>query len=103
MDVEMVKRHLRVTHSFEDELIQEYIGWAEDDVISSVSLSDDVDKDYLKSNMQYKKAVVMLTSFYFEKRLTITDKKHTELPYGVLSSIQKLRGDPRLEVTGNGD
>jgi len=103
MDLEKIKMHLRVTHSFEDELIQEYMEWAENDVIASVSLSLDVDKGYLKDNIQYKKAVVMLTSFYFENRLTITDKRHTELPYGVLDSIQKLRGDPQLEVAGNGD
>src|SRR5690625_5017026 len=95
--------HFRVTHIFEDDLIQEYMEWAENDVIASVSLSHDVDKEYLKGNMQYKKAVVMLTSFYFENRLTITDKKHTELPYGVLDSIQKLRGDPQLVVAGKVD
>src|SRR5690625_7971912 len=98
MNLEKIKMHLRVTHSFEDELIQEYMEWAENDVIASVSLSPDVDKEYLKGNMQYKKAVVMLTSFYFENRLTITDKKHTELPYGVLDSIQKLRRSEERRV-----
>lgn len=97
MSIDMVKRHLKVTHSFEDELIQDYIEWAKDDVRSSVSLSKDVDEEYLESNMQFKKAVTLLSSFYFDQRLVITDKKFIEMPYGVLDAIQKLRGDPNVD------
>src|SRR5690625_2192727 len=103
MNLEKIKMHLRVTHSFEDELIQEYMEWAENDVSASVSLSPDVDKEYLKSNMQYKKAVGMMTIFYFENSLNISHRKQTEMTSGELSRIQKLRGDPQLEVAGNVD
>lgn len=96
VDIEIIKKHLRVTHSLEDELISLYVDWAKSDVIKSVTDSEDVDEDYLKDNFQYKKAVVLLTSFYFEQRLSISDKKQIEMPYGVLDAIQKLRGDEKV-------
>lgn len=96
MDLAMIKKHLRVTHDLEDELVQMYMKWSKDTVLASVSTSDSVDTNYLESNMQFQKAVIMLTSSYYENRLSISDKKHVELPYGVLDAIQKLRGDSKL-------
>lgn len=98
MDLAMIKSHLRLSHSMEDELILMYIDWAKDDVLSSVTTSENIDTDYIESNMQYRKAVVMLTSFYHENRLFISDKKHVEMPYGVLDAIQKLRGDSKIHL-----
>jgi|SRR5699024_340387 len=101
MDLAMIKTHLRLSHDLEDELVQMYMEWSKDTVLSSVSTSEDIDTDYLESNKQFQKAVIMLTSFYYENRLTISDKRHIEMPYGVLDAIQKLRGDSKvfLEVT----
>lgn len=96
MDIETIKRHLKVTHSFEDELIEMYADWAKSDVLASVTISDDVDMEYVEDSMQFKKAVILLTNFYFDQRLTISDKKQIEMPYGVLDAIQKLRGDKKV-------
>lgn len=98
MELEMIKKHLKVTHSFEDDLIEMYADWAKSDVIASVTTSDEVDMDYVKDNFQFQKAVILLTNFYFDQRLTISDKKQIEMPYGVLDAIQKLRGDEKVLI-----
>lgn|SRR5690625_3199961 len=97
MDINTIKKHLRVSHDFEDDLIEMYTEWAKSDVLSSVTNSNDVDMDYVEGNSQFKKAVILLTSFYYEQRLTISDKKQIEMPYGVLDAIQKLRGDENVD------
>ena len=91
MDINTIKKHLRVSHDFEDDLIEMYVEWAKSDVLSSVNI------EYVEDSFQFKKAVVLLTSFYFEQRLTISDKKQVEMPYGVLDAIQKLRGDVNVD------
>ena len=98
MEIEMIKKHLKVTHSFEDDLIEMYVDWAKSDVIASVTTSDEVDMDYVEDNFQFQKAVILLTNFYFDQRLTISDKKQIEMPYGVLDAIQKLRGDEKALI-----
>jgi len=98
MEIEMIKKHLKVTHSFEDDLIEMYVDWAKSDVIASVTTSDEVDMDYVEDNFQFQKAVILLTNFYFDQRLTISDKKQIEMPYGVLDAIQKLRGDEKVLI-----
>lgn len=98
MELEMIKKHLKVTHSFEDDLIEMYADWAKSDVIASVTTSDEVDMEYVKDNFQFQKAVILLTNFYFDQRLTISDKKQIEMPYGVLDAIQKLRGDEKVLI-----
>ena len=97
MDINTIKKHLRVSHDFEDDLIEMYVEWAKSDILSSVTTSNDVDMEYVEDSFQFKKAVVLLTSFYFEQRLTISDKKKVEMPYGVLDAIQKLRGDVNVD------
>lgn len=98
MELETIKKHLKVTHSFEDDLIEMYAEWAKSDVLASVTTSDEVDMDYVKDNFQFQKAVILLTNYYFDQRLTISDKKQIEMPYGVQDAIQKLRGDEKVLV-----
>lgn len=103
LDLNTIKLHLRISHDLEDPLIETYVDWATSSVIESVTTEDDADMDYLGSNKEYQKAVILLTSFYYENRLTISDKKQVEMPYGVLDAIQKLRGNPNVvkEVESN--
>lgn len=102
LDLDTIKMHIRVTHSLEDPIIEDYIEWAKSTVIESVTTEDNADLDYLESNMQFKKAVVMLTSFFYEQRMPIGEVRTEELPYTVLDSIQKLRGNPKV-VKGDSD
>src|SRR5699024_2941012 len=98
MDIEMIKKHLKVTHSFEDDLIEIYSDWSKSDVIASVTSSDKVEIEYVKDNFQFQKAVNLLNNFYFNQRLIISDNKQIEMPYGVLDAIQKLRGDEKVLI-----
>src|SRR5699024_1479790 len=98
MELETIKKHLKVTHSFEDDLIEMYAEWAKSDVIASVTTSEEVDMEYVKDNFQFQKAVILLTNLYFDQRLTISDKKQIEMPYGVLDAIQKQRGDEKVLI-----
>lgn len=93
MDLEMMKKFLKVDHDFEDELIATYIDWAKSDIIHSVTTEKAVNMDFFKDNRQFEKAVVLLTSHFFENRIPFVEKRGIiEYPYGVLDAIQKLRG-----------
>jgi len=93
MDLEKMKLFLKVDHDFEDELIATYIDWAKADIIHSVTTEKAVNMDFFKGNRQFEKAVVLLTSHFFENRIPFTEKRRViEYPYGVLDAIQKLRG-----------
>lgn len=92
MELETLKLHLRITHSGEDELIKEYMSWAEDEVKDSVSTSPTRNEKFFENNNHYKKAVAMLTAFYFENRLAYSETAQVSMPDAVLSAIQKMRG-----------
>src|SRR5699024_10457817 len=93
MDLEKLKLFLKVDHDFEDELIATYMDWAKADIIHSVTTEKAVNMDFFKDNRQYEKAVVRLTSHFFENRIPCGEKRGiVEYPYGVLDAIQKLRG-----------
>ena len=100
MDLETVKLHIRVPHNLEDSLIEDYIEWAESTVIESVTTEDKADKEYLENNTQFKKAVTMLTGFFYEQRMPIGEIRAEELPYSVQDAIQKLRGNPKVVKSG---
>src|SRR5699024_1591007 len=98
MDIEMIKKHLKVTHSFEDDLIEMYADWAKSDVIASVTTSDEVDMEYVKDNFQFQMKLIRVTNLYFDQRLAISNKKQKVMPYDVLDAIQKLRGDEKVLI-----
>lgn len=93
MELEKLKRHMRVDHDFEDALITDYQVWAESEVKDSVSTSDNRNEDYFKDNPHFDKAVTLLTTHYFENRLPQVEVNLYNLPFGVISAIQKMRGD----------
>lgn len=103
MNIKTIKSHLRIPHDLEDDLIEEYMEWAESTVMESITSEDNADTEYIKDNIQFKKAVIMLTSFYYEQRMPIGDMKTEELPYSVLDSIQKLRGNPKVYLDHDED
>lgn len=96
MDLSRVKEHLRVDHHFEDNLIQDYISWAEEEIKDSVTTEVFRNESFFKDNPHFDRAVFLLTAHYFENRIGITDASRASgfnaLPDGILSAIQKLRG-----------
>jgi|SRR5690554_4926350 len=94
MDViDKVKMHARVSHSMEDPLIQDYIDFAKHDVIEAVYDSHDpnLDKEGLGKDPSFQKAVIMLSTYYYEVRVPISDRKAIEMPFSVTHAIQTLR------------
>lgn len=92
MELETIKRHIRVDHSFEDDLIERYIVWASEEIKDSVSTSLTRNEDYFENSTHYEKAVILLVGHYFENRLPMIGTELKNLPYGIQSAIQKLRG-----------
>ena len=92
MELETLKLHLRITHSVEDELLEVYKGWAEDEVKDSVSTSNTRNNEFFENNKHYQRAVALLTAFYYENRIAYSETTQVSMPDGVLSAIQKLRG-----------
>lgn len=92
MDLVLLKKHLRVDHSFEDDLIAQYKLWAEEEIKDSVTTEPLRDELFFEANVHFERAVVLLTAFYYENRLAYDDRKLEESPVSVLSAIQKMRG-----------
>lgn len=92
MDISQLKKHIRVDHNFEDELIESYMFWAEEEVKDSVSTSLTRNEEYFEGNAHFDRAVALLTSHYFHNRLPMSEVNFTNLPSGINSAIHKLRG-----------
>lgn len=92
MSLDKLKLHLRITHNLEDDLLQEYQAWAEDDIKDSVCTDTNRNESFFEGNKIYDRAVVLMTAYYYENRLAYSDTQLYEMPNGVLNAIQKLRG-----------
>ena len=92
MELETIKKHIRVDHSFEDDLIRDYMLWASEEIKDSVSTSETRNEAYFENSKHYERAVVLLVSHYFENRLPMIETELKNLPYGIQSAVQKLRG-----------
>lgn len=105
LSLERVKSHLRVPHNLDDEDIKDYISWAKSDVIEAIYDSYDVklDKESLEKDVTFQRAVMMLTTYYYENRLTISEVDQYESPFSVTHAIQTLRAhrDRYLKVDNN--
>lgn len=92
MDLSRMKRHLRVDHYFEDDLIADYQAWAEEEIKDSVSTEVLRNESFFEGNPHFERAVFLLTSHYFENRIGYSEKSLSHVPDGILSAVQKLRG-----------
>ncbi|MEB6233837.1 head-tail connector protein [Mammaliicoccus sciuri] len=98
MELSTLKLHLRITHSVEDELLEIYKGWAEDEVKDSVSTSSTRNNEFFENSKHYQRAVALLTAFYYENRVAYSDMSQVSMPDGVLSAIQKMRGEYHEQI-----
>ena len=91
--IEDVKRHARVSHSLEDEIISEYLNWARSSVKSSLGSDETLELTNLYESFEYRKAVIMLANHFYDNRLVLNERNMREQPFSVMDSIQKLSGD----------
>lgn len=92
MELSRMKKHLRVDHDFEDELIADYQLWAEEEIKDSVSTEALRSEIFFTESKHFERAVCLLTAYYFENRIGYAEKALTHAPDGILSAVQKLRG-----------
>lgn len=92
MELSRMKKHLRVDHSFEDDLITDYQSWAEEEIKDSVSTEVLRNESFFEGNPHFERAVFLLTAHYFENRTAYAEKSLSYVPEGILSAVQKLRG-----------
>lgn len=93
VDLERIKGHLRIPHKLEDIEVQDYLDFAKHDVVEAVFDGHDekLNKDGLELDPAYQKAVIMLTTFYYENRMTISEVRQQESPFSVTHAIHTLR------------
>ncbi|MCU7557259.1 head-tail connector protein [Macrococcus capreoli] len=98
MDLKTIKKHLRITLDYDDELLEMYIKWAEEEVKNTVSTSATRNETFFDENETYNRAVVLLVSHFYENRKEITDKPQYHMIYGAKSAIMKLKIEYRRFV-----
>lgn len=86
-DLQLLKKHCKIDHSSEDDLLEMYYEWAKEDIASAVT--DDM--DWLEKQRLFKTAVFPLTAYYFENRLAFSERNLNYAPHMVLSVVHKLR------------
>lgn len=93
VDVNKMKGHLRIPHNLEDDQISDYLQFAKNDVIESVFDGHDssFDKNKLELDPSFQRAVIMLTTYYYENRVAISEINQHESPFSVTHAIQTLR------------
>ncbi|TDM04063.1 head-tail connector protein [Macrococcus carouselicus] len=101
MNLDTIKKHMKVTFDFDDEIINEYLKWAEAEIKDSVSTDPKRDESFFYDNSIYDRAVVLLVTHFYENRKAITDKPQFNLIYGVKSAVLKLRLAYQREMNTN--
>ncbi|MBC1524120.1 phage gp6-like head-tail connector protein [Listeria booriae] len=92
MDLAVVKNHLKVEHDFDDELIKViYVPMAENEIKGAVT--QDAASDFFNKSPTYNGAVLLLTAHYYENRGATSMRDMKEIPFGILTLIQRLRSD----------
>lgn len=97
MELSTLKKHLRIFHNSEDDLILDYLAMAEAEIKDSVSTSINRDESFFENNKVYDRAIIMLTAHYYENRVAYSDVQLYEVNASTTSAIQKLRGSYNYE------
>lgn len=93
MELETIKKHIRVLDNFEDDVIEMYKSWAEEKVKNSVT-SEPMDYElFFNNNSHYQRAVILLTAHYFNNRLPLVDKPQHNLTFGLRDALSHLKAD----------
>ena len=93
MNIQEVKKHLRVIDNFEDDVIQMYLEWSESKVQSSVTNDTKKYYSFFIDNINYQRAVILLTAHYFNNRLPLSDRPQYNLTFGLRDALSHLQAD----------
>ncbi|MFO3691186.1 head-tail connector protein [Staphylococcus felis] len=95
VDLTLLKKHCKIDHTSEDNLLLEYYSWAKHDIASAVTTKD---IDWLEGHPLFKAAVYPLTSYYFENRIAFEQRNLNYAPHMVLSVVHKLRDAYEIQL-----
>lgn len=87
MELAELKNYLRVDHDLDDHLLENLKATAEMYIKGAIEVSSTDDK-------RFDYAVTLLVTSWYENRTGTTNKALQEIPFGVTSLIQQLRGLP---------
>ncbi|EGQ2740109.1 phage head-tail adapter protein [Staphylococcus pseudintermedius] len=85
--LKLLKKHCKIDHNFEDDLLMMYFEWAKQDIAAAVT--DDM--EWLEEQPLFNAAIFPLTAYYYENRIAYSDRKLDYAPHMVLSVVHKLR------------
>ncbi|KMT58903.1 head-tail connector protein [Paenilisteria newyorkensis] len=92
MEIGIIKKHLKVEHEFDDDLISQiYLPTAQSEIKGAVTFQDDT--AFFKDRSTFNTAVLLLLGHYYENRKATSLNNMNEIPFGVDSLIQRLRGE----------
>lgn len=93
MELEQIKKHLRVIDDFEDDAIEMYLQWAEDKVKDAITNDPSLHIEFFNNNSHYQRAVILLVSHYFNNRLPLSDKPQYNLTFGFRDALSHLQAN----------
>jgi len=93
MNIEEVKKHLRVIDNFEDDVIQMYLEWSEDKVKDAITNEPSLYIEFFNNNTHYQRAVILLTAHYFNNRLPLSDRPQYNLTFGLRDALSHLNAN----------
>lgn len=93
MNLNTIKKHLRLTFDYDDEVLNNYLNWAEKKIKSSVNVDYEEHSDYFFENFDYDRAVVLLVAHYYENRKPTTDRPQYNMIYGIEDAIFHMKYD----------
>ncbi|EAC2951085.1 phage gp6-like head-tail connector protein [Listeria monocytogenes] len=92
IDLATAKAHLKLEHDEDDSIIQDiYLPAAEHEVACAVTA--DYESAFFDDNAVFKIATLLLLSANYENRKATSLQKQNEVPFALISYIQRLRGD----------
>ncbi|RYR95720.1 head-tail connector protein, partial [Staphylococcus pseudintermedius] len=66
--MELLKKHCKIDHNFENDLLTMYYEWAKHDITAAITDGF----DWLETQPLVKAAIFPLTAYYFENRIAYT-------------------------------
>lgn len=93
MELETIKRHLRVIDNFEDDTILMCLEWSEEKVKDAITNDPLLYEEFFDNNTHYQRAVILLTAHYFNNRLPLSDKPQYNLTFGFRDALSHLQAN----------
>lgn len=93
MELELIKKHMRVMDNFEDDAIEMYVSWAEEKVKDAITNDPLLYTEFFDNNSHYQRAVILLTAHYFNNRLPLSDKPQYNLTFGFRDALSHLQAN----------